>query len=114
MDFSQPDIERLAEEQPVGLGMIVTAVLIGGTAIGAAAAKAGWVEEYELPDNQPLHEEMLQFAFANVALVMGAKAMMDVVKDMGRTEFLKTMGYYGAGLFAFKLVVDGIRKVREK
>jgi len=114
VDFEKDiDIEELAQKQPVGLGFLAASALIGGAVIGALAFQSGWVEDFEIPEGQPVHEELLQFTAANVALIMGGYALKEAIVEMGRKEFFKTMGYYTAGLLAFKVVVDGVRWVRK-
>jgi hypothetical protein len=106
-----------AEREPAGMGILAAAALAGGTVLGTAAMESirrGWIEEPELPEEQPVHEELVQFFFANVGLVMAGHALREAALEMGPAKFGKTMLGYSAGLFAFKLLVDGVRKLRGK
>jgi len=115
--LSEQELIEAAEREPAKVGILAAAALVGGSALGAAmmhSMRQGWIEEPKLPEHQSVGEELAQFAVANVALVIGAASLRETILEMGRDEFLKTMALYGGGLFAFKLVVDGMRKLRRK
>ena len=105
--------EEVLGRQPVAVGILATAALVGGAVLGAAAvasAREGWVDEtrYQM-DDASLGEQLVAWGVAHVALVMGGYTLCESIRDMGRDEWLKTMGYYGAGLLGVKFVVDGVR-----
>ncbi len=107
----------LVEKQPVGTGLIVAATIAGGAVIGSAIAvsmREGWIEEPKFEEDASTEQELFQFAMANLALILSGDALRQMILDMGREKFLKTMLYYGGALLAFKVVVDGVRYLKDR
>jgi hypothetical protein len=105
-----------AEREPAKAWLLAASALAGGTVIGAGLAKSmreGWIEEPDLPEHQPVSEELVQFFVANAGLVMMAASLREAAIDMGPPKFGKMMLLYSGGIVAFKLLVDGIRKLRK-
>jgi hypothetical protein len=107
----------MAETKPLGLGIVAAAALAGGVAVGSAIAvsmREGWIEEPKLIEDPSPEQELMQFGVANVALVLGGDLLRSMIVDMGRDKFIKTMLTYGGALLAFKLVVDGVRYIKDR
>lgn len=114
---SDQDLSELVERKPVGAGVLIAALLIGGSVLGAAAMagiQEGIIPKYEIPDDQPLHEEVTQFLFASGGMVLGGAALAEIIKSMGRDKFLMTMGTYGVGMLGVKLIIDGFAAVARR
>jgi len=97
------------------MGILTAATLIGGTVLGAVAARSlreGWVQMPEIPEEQSPAQELLQFGIANGAMVMGMIPIRQVIIDMGRDKFLALMAAYGGALVLARLAVLGYRKAR--
>jgi hypothetical protein len=112
-----PDPAELAQKNPIGTGILAAAALIGGSVIGAAAMagiQEGIIPKYEIPDDQPLHEEITQFLFASGGVVLGGAALAEMIKSMGRDKFLTTMATYGLGMLGLKLIIDGFAAVARR
>jgi hypothetical protein len=110
------DIEQIAEREPVKLGLLAAAAIVGGFALGAAAIesqKRGWLPDYEThAAEQTLGEGLGAYLAANTGLVLGGEAIMQAIREMGREQFLRTVGWYTGGVIALKIVVDLLRKAR--
>jgi hypothetical protein len=81
--------------------------VIGGFAIGAAAAESfreGFVEEV-IPADQSTGEALLAFSFGCLSMVLFASAMMDAVEEYG----VKTVGGVMVGVPAVALVIRAAR-----
>jgi hypothetical protein len=110
--------EQVVRQQPVAVGILATAALVGGAVLGGAAVaslREGWVDEsaYAL-DDAPLGAQLVSWGVAQLALVMGGYMLGESIREMGRDEWLRTMAYYGGGLLAVKCVVDGVHWLRNR
>jgi hypothetical protein len=93
------DITRLVDTQPVGAGILAAGAIAGGVVLGSAmmlSFREGWIQEPEIPEEQSTGQELLQFGVAYGAVILGGEMLCDVIKDMGRTKFLWTIGGFTA------------------
>ena len=110
--------EQVLRQQPVAVGILAAAALVGGAVLGGAAVaslREGWVDEsaYSL-DDAPLGSQLGAWGMAQLSLVMGGYVLGESIREMGRDKWLRTMAYYGAGLLGLKVVVDGVRWLRDQ
>jgi hypothetical protein len=113
---SDQELTQAVEQEPVKVGMLAAGALIGGFAIGAAfmeARQKGWIEE-GIPDEPTQPQAWGEWVAGNVGLVMAGYSLRESIVEMGRDEFLKTMGLFSGAVVAMKLVADAVRKAREK
>jgi hypothetical protein len=110
------EFEQIAEREPAKVGLLAAAAILGGFALGAAAVqsqKRGWLPDYEqYAAQQSLGEGLLAYLAAHTGLVLGGEALREAIQQMGREQFLRTVGWYTGGVIALKIVVDLLRKAR--
>jgi len=109
------ELLTVAEREPTKVGVLAASALIGGFAIGAAfteSMRQGWIEER--PDELTTPQAWGDWVAANVGLILAGYSLREAIVEMGRDEFLKTMGLFSGAVVVLKLVTDAVRKAREK
>lgn len=110
------EIMAAAEREPAKVGMLATAAILGGFAIGVGlmeSVRRGWMDAPEAPPPPAsLGAAFAEWGVANFGLVLCGAALGETIDEMGRDEFLKTVGLFSGAIVVMKLVADGVRKAR--